>query len=27
VCRALGDWVARRRGTPSGSHTALQPAE
>ncbi len=27
VCRALGDWVARRRGTPSGSHAVLQPAE
>jgi hydrophobe/amphiphile efflux-1 (HAE1) family protein len=27
VCRALGDWVARRRGTPSGTHAPLQPAE
>ncbi|MES2291328.1 MAG: efflux RND transporter permease subunit, partial [Pseudomonadota bacterium] len=27
VCRALGDWVGRRRGTPSGSHAVLQPAE
>ena len=27
VCRALGDWVARRRGTPTGPHAALQPAE